>query len=228
MAFKKGNITFGLDSEDLYHYEAFKYGNIGREEMRAEYSRLRQTANKRLERMQGTKYEHSQTYLRNAGKYITIEDITERAEETANRMNLKGEARQKYIDSQIAHKLADVYKFLTAKSGSIRGMQRIENNLIQTLHDRGITFVNKDNIQQFADYMEYMRTLHRGKMYDSERAVDLFGTAIKKGINPLEIAADYEYWKLHEEELAEQPKIRNAKLRSADEYKKRIERSKEV
>lgn len=220
MSFKKGKIEFRLESEDLYHYEAFKQGNVDADEMRAEYSRLRQTANKRLARMKGTKYQNSQTYLRNAGKYTTIEEIAAQATEAAERMNLKPEARQRYIDSHIAHKLADVYKFLTAKTSSIRGMQRAENEMIESLHDKGLTFVNKDNIQQFGQYMEYLRVLHQGRIYDSERAAELFGTATKKGINPLDIALDFGFWKDRDTELAQMPKIRNAKKRTAAEYKR--------
>lgn len=222
MAFKKGNIQFNFDNEDLYHYEAFKGGNVNPDEMRAEYSRLRQTANKRLARMEGTKYEKSQTYIRNAGKYLSIDEITERAAETADRMNLKGEARKRYIDSHVAHKLADVYKFLNAKTSSIRGMQRVENEMIESLNERGLTFINKDNIHQFGEYMEQLRILHQGRIFDSERAADLFGTAYKKGINPDEIAKDFEFWQEHAEELEEQPKIKNAKQRNAAEYKKRL------
>ena len=222
--FINNGVEFRLDNEDLYHYEAFKYGNVSREELRKEYSRLRQTANKRLQRMEGTRFEKSQTYLKNAGRYTTLAQIEKDA--LAHAQNLTPEARQKYVDMHVAKKLADMYKFLTAKTGSIRGMQRAENELIQSLRDRGLTFINKSNIQQFGEYMEYMRALHNGRQYDSERAAELFGTATKKGVDPMEIAADYEFWKQHDEELANTPKIRNAKKRTAEEYKKLLNRKK--
>ena len=216
--FKKNGVIFTFDNEDLYNYEAFKYGNISREELRREYSRLRAVASKRLKRMQGTKWEKSQTYLRNAGKYGTLADIEQEA--LRNAKHLKPDAAQKYVDMVVAKRMAEMYKFLTAKTGSIRGMQRMENELIQALHDKGLTFVNKSNISQFGEYMEYMRVLHQNRMYDSERAADLFGAAVKKGIDPMEIAEDYEYWKEREEELSKLPKIKNKNKRSAKDYKK--------
>lgn len=218
--FSKNGVQFGLESEDMYHYEAFKYGNVDSAQLRKEYSRLRKTANRRLERMEGTRYENSQTYLKNAGRYTTLEQIEQEA--LAHAQNLKPEARQRYVDMHVAKKLADMYKFLTAKTGSIRGMQRVENELIESLHERGLTFVNKKNIQQFGEYMEYMRTLHAGRQYDSERAAELFGTATKKGINPMEIAEDFTFWKEHEEELEDMPKFKNAKKRTAEDYKKAL------
>lgn len=219
---KKNGVEFRLENEDLYHYEAFTGGNVSREDVRKEYSRLRQTANKRLQRMEGTRYEATQTYLRNAGKYGTLEQIEKQAR--ANAKNLKPEAAQKYVDAVIAKKLADVYKFLTAKTGSIRGMQKVENEIIQTLNERGYTFVNKKNIQQFGEYMEYLRAVHNGKQFDSERAGELFGIAAKKGIPPEQIAQDFEYWKNHTEELAKLPKVKNPEQHTAEHYKKLLEK----
>lgn len=215
---KKNGVEFKLDNEDMYHYEAFTGGNVSREDVRKEYSRLRQTALKRLQRMEGTKYENTQSYIRNAGKYGTLDQIEKQA--LANAKNLKPEAAQKYVDAVVAKKLADVYKFLTAKTGSIRGMQKVENDLIDALNDRGYTFINKKNIQQFGEYMEYLRALHNGKQFDSERAGELFGIAAKKGIPPEEVAKDFEYWKTRVDELAKLPKAKNHKQRTAEHYKK--------
>lgn len=222
--FTRNGVEFRLDNEDFYHYEAFKYGNVSREELRKEYSRLRQVANKRLERMEGTRFENSQTYIRNAGKYTTLAQIEKEA--LANAKKLAPEAQQKYVDMHVAKKMADMYKFLTAKTGSIRGMQRVENEIIESLREKGLTFINKGNIQQFGEYMEFMRALHNGRQYDSERAAELFGTAVKKGIDPMEIAADFDFWKQHDEELANTPKIRNAKKRTAEDYKKLLNKEK--
>lgn len=216
--FEKNGVQFGFENEDLYNYEAFKYGNVDGADLRKEYSRLRRVANSRLKRMEGTKYDKSQTYLRNVGKYVTLEEIE--AEALRYARNLKPEAQSRYVDMHVAKKMSDMYRFLTSKTGSIRGMQRAENNMIEALHERGLTFVNKQNIQQFGEYMEYMRTLHKNRQYDSERAAELFGTASKKGINPMEIAEDFDFWKQHDEELAALPKIANKEKRNAAAYKK--------
>ena len=218
---KKNGVEFRLENEDLYHYEAFTGGNVTSDELRKEYSRLRQTANKRLDRMQGTKYEKSQTYLRNAGKYTTLAQIEKEALKHAKK--LSPEAAQKYVDAHVAKKLSDLYKFLTAKTGSIRGMQRVENEIINTLNERGYTFINKKNIQQFGEYMEHLRILHNGRQFDSERAGELFAIAEKKGVSPDQIAEDFEYWKQHAEELDKLPKIKNPKQRTAAHYKKLLQ-----
>lgn len=220
--FTENGVKFNLDNPDLYHYEAFKYGNVSASDLRKEYTRLRAVANKRLARMEGTKYEKTQTYLKNKGKYTTIAQIEKEAIKQAK--NMPKEVQQLYINSHIAKKTADLYKMLTSRTGSISGMQQVERETVETLREHGFTFINRNNLQQFGEYMDFLRVLHRGRNFDSERAVDLFGTATKKGIDPQEIARDYEYWKQHEEELSKTPKIKNAKKRTAEEYKKLIER----
>lgn len=226
MAYKKNGVEFrldspGIDTGDLYRRQAYSGGNVTSDELRKEYSRLRQVANKRLKRMEGTRFEDSQTYKKNAGRYNTIADIEKQA--LANAKQLNPEAAQRLVDIHIARKMEDMYRFLTAKSGSIRGMQAIENQIIESLRERGLTFVNKKNIQQFGEYMEYLRSINKGREFDSERAADLFGTAIKKGINPAQIAEDFEYWKTREKELSQLPKIKNPKKRTADDYKRLLE-----
>lgn len=221
--FTENGVKFNLDNPDLYHYEAFKYGNVSASDLRKEYTRLRAVANKRLARMEGTKYEKTQTYLKNKGKYTTIAQIEKEAMKQAK--NMPKEVQQLYINSHIAKKTADLYKMLTSRTGSITGMQQVERETVETLREHGFTFINRNNLKQFGEYMEFLRVLHRGRNFDSERAVDLFGTATKKGIDPQEIAHDYEYWKQHEEELAKTPKIKNAKKRTAEEYKKLLEKS---
>lgn len=218
--FTENGVKFNLENSDMYHYEAFKYGNVSPEDLRKEYSRLRIVANKRLSRMQGTKYEKTQTFIKNYGKYTTIAEIEEQALKHAEK--LPKEVRQLYVDSMVAKKTADLYKMLTARTGSIRGMQQVETETVERLREHGFTFITKKNLQQFGDYMEFLRIVHRGRNFDSERAAELFGTVVKKGINPQEVAEDYEYWKQHEEELAKMPKIENAKKRTAAEYKKRL------
>ena len=60
---------------EYYYPEALKAGSLTDQQMRQEYSRLRAIANKRLQRFEGTKYENSQTYLRNVGKYVPLSAI---------------------------------------------------------------------------------------------------------------------------------------------------------
>lgn len=220
--FKRNGVEFRLEDPDLYHYEAFTGGNVKPEELRKEYSRLRQVANKRLNRMKGTRYEKTQTYLKNAGKYGTIAEIEKEVLKHAKK--LTPDKAERYVNAHIAKKVSDLYRMLTSKTGSIKGMREVEKRTIDTLNERGFTFINKNNIHQFGEYMEYLRLLHMDKQFDSERAAELFATAEKKGIDPNQLLADFEYWTQHTEDLANLPKIKNPKQRTAAQYKKLLEK----
>lgn len=221
MARENSGVKFGFSDRDFYRREAFRSGVVTAEEVLAEYSRLRQVAIKRLKRMEGTKYEQSQTYLRNVGMYPSIPEIREK--KMGNAKNLDKDSAEKLLALHVSRRLDDLERFLSAKTGSIRGMQRMENELVQTLRDRGLTFVNKNNIQQFGEYMEHFRSMKLAQIYGSERAAELFGTAVKKGINPEQISEDFNFWLQNSEELEKTPKIKNAKQRNAAAYKKLLQ-----
>lgn len=189
--------------DELYFPEAFRNGNITEAEMRKEYQRLRRVAEKRLERFKGTRFENSQTYLRNAGKYLPSSQIKDPRE--------------------LSFKLYDLYKMLTAKSGSISGIRDIEKRTLETAHERGLTFLNKNNLQAFGEFMEESRVRGLSRIYGSERVMELFATAQKKGLDPQSIFKEFQYWMENREALDKTPKIKNPEERTAEEYKKRME-----
>ena len=217
---KRNGVEFTFEDNALYRREAFQSGAVDADQVLKEYSRLRQVALKRLKRMEGTKYEESQTYLRNVGMYPSIPEIAEKKMQGADK--LTPEARKNLLALHVSRRLDDLERFLSAKTGSIRGMQRLENELIQTLKERGLSFVNKTNIHQFGDFMEHFRTTKLNMVYSSERVAELFGTATRKGIDPEELKKDFAFWLEKQEELDKIPKIKNAKKRSAEEYKRKL------
>lgn len=217
---KRDGVKFNFEDRSLYRREAFQSGAVDADQVLKEYSRLRQAALKRLKRMEGTKYEQSQTYLRNVGMYPSIPEIAEKKMIGSDK--LTKEAREKLLALHVSRRLDDLERFLSAKTGSIRGMQRLERELIQTLQDRGLSFVNKSNIQQFGDFMEHYRTERLNKIYSSERVAELFGTAVRKGIDPEQLKKDFTFWLDKQEELDKMPKIKNKNKRSAEDYKRKL------
>ena len=220
MAFKRNGVIFNFENPDMYNYEAFTGGNISEKDLRSEYTSLRSTAKKRLQRMKGTRFETSQTYLKNINAYPTIKEI-----ETQMQERYKGaspETIRKAVNANIAKRNATAFKMLTAKKGSISGMKEIERRTIQTLQERGLDFINADNIQRFGEYMEYLRSINKGKQFDSEGAAELFGISEAKGIHTDEILQDFNFWSEHAEQLENTPKPRNKNNRTGDEYRRRM------
>lgn len=202
---KQSLKQFLADNPPEYYYpEALKSGVLTPEEMRKHYSYLRTIANKRLDRFVGSEFEDAKSYIKNVGKFVPLSEINN--------------------ERELMFKLYEVSKFIRARSSSVTGLKQMRNEAIETAHERGMTWLNKGNIKQFGEYMDYLRAKYGAKQFDSERAQELFGQAIKKQIDPNEIAEDFAFWQQHADELAEMPKIRNSKKRSVQEYKKRLNR----
>lgn len=192
--------------DEYYYPEALKSGILTVEEMRHEYSYLRQIANKRLSNLAKSEFSNTQAYLRNRYKFIPLDDIAD--------------------ESELIKRLYEVKKFTSSRSGSVTGQREIRKQAIETAHERGMMWLNKSNIKEFGDYMEHLRSIHKGKQFDSERAQMLFGVAVKKGINSEEIAKDFDYWKNHISDLEKMPKMENSKHKSAEDYKKALQNKK--
>lgn len=167
---------------------------------REEYERLRIVINARLEEFKGTKYEASQTYLRNAGKFVPAADVVK--------------------DSDISKLLYDAYRFVSAKTSTVKGVRSAERKAIATLKDRGYNVTAK-NFDAFTQYMEEAR-LRGLNAYGSTRVADLFTIAQHKELDPRDVLKDFGYWYTNRKELENMPKIRNKNQRNADEYRRRI------
>lgn len=187
-----------------YYIEALRSGSLTEKEMRSEYSRLRKIANERLAALGRSRFNKTQTYIKNVGKYVTLDKIKN--------------------ERQLIYKLSDLAKFVTSKRGSVTGQYEIRRKTLETLHERGITFVNARNLDDFGDFMEEARTKLYSRNYGSERIKDMFGVAEKKGINPQELFKDFAYWVQNREKLEAMPKIKNKRNLSSDDYKKAIEK----
>lgn len=208
MARYKGGSTTG--SSLRYPVEAYvpsvvmmsKY--MTEKQMISEYSRLRSIARKRLERFVGTEWVDTQQYRVNAGRYKPVKEIKNKTELVAL--------------------LSDVSRFVTARTGSVSGLQAQRRQSIQSLHEHGYTFVNCKNFKQFADFMEDWRTWDRNRLYDSARVAELYHEAKKKQIPQDQLKRDFEFW-LEEnslEALQNMKRISSKKPHSALDYKKAI------
>lgn len=188
--------------DEYYFPEALKEGVLTSKEMRAEYSRLRAIANKRLARFEGTPYVKNQAYLKNVGKYVPLKEIKS--------------------DRELLYKLYELKKFVTAKSSSVSGLKELEKKALETAHDKGLTWLNKSNLRDFGNFMEECRAKGYAKLYGSERCAEVFGTAAKKGVNPAEVQKDFTYWMENREELEKLPKFKNPEKRTTEHYKERL------
>lgn len=180
-------IKFRYDPE-VYIPAAIRYNYLSIQEARAEYSRLRSAAVKRLQRLAGTEGERYSAF-RMYGK------------EGFPSLPKNASA------SEVGRALADVYHFLEMKTSSIGSIRAAQREAIKTLQERGYGFINKGNIREFGEFMEAAR---QQKVASDNRGgspviVELYETVKRLQMPPDQVQAHFAFWLSKRKELEAMP-----------------------
>lgn len=169
-------------------------------EARAEYARLRREANRRLETLRRSDYKNMPSVKNQPTEYAAL---PKNASERQVRMQLYGVAR-----------------FIGQKTSSLRGARAATRQALETLQEHGYSFINKNNIRDFQEFMGEVKKHKAAKGLPSDDAVEMWKQAREKRIDTKTIAAKFDFWMEHREELAEAP--RSQSTISGDAMAKRI------
>ena len=165
--YKKGPKARDID---LFYEAPFGVKDIGPQlirahaitdkQLKAEYSRLRSIANKRLKRMEG-KPEAQETYAEHAGGFPKVAGMSR---------------------SDVVYAINDVARFLTANRGSLSGIHRTNKKIAESLKEKGIN-VPEDQLAKFGTFMNAMKkalNISRGE-YASQQVAELWTELFQKG-----------------------------------------------
>lgn len=180
-------LSYAYPSE-VYIPAAVRYGYITIAEARAEYSRLRSVAEKRLKRLsrtEGARYSAYQMYGRE-GFTPLPRDAT---------------------PADVGRALADVHHFLEMKTSSISQIRESQRQALKTLQERGYSFVNKSNIKEFGEFMESARQagVARANRGGSPIIVELYETVKRLQIPPEIVRQNFAEWLAKKGELDKLP-----------------------
>ena len=180
-----------------YTPEALQSGSLSEKEIRDEYRRLRNIANKRIDRLAGAGYTDTQTYLRNAGVY---------------------KSPSSYTIAELQYKLYQISKFVSAKSSTVSGMRLIEKQMLEKMHEKDLVKIT--NLQEFGDFMDWARAKYKYSDFDSERAAEVYNESKRRKIDIEEIKKDYELYRDNYRQFTELPVYRKAERRTSEWYRK--------
>ena len=152
----------------------FNMKQEGSKEVRKEYTRLRDIAQKRLKRMGNSIWSDTQTYLRNVHHYPKLKDIKS--------------------ESELAARLSDLSRFITAQTSTVSGMEAQMKKSLKTLHEHDYNFVTRENYIFFGKFMEEYRFQKLDEMYDSGDAADTFNALETQRVDPEKVKEDFEFW----------------------------------
>lgn len=150
-------------------------------ELRAEYTRMRDQAQKQLKRLVESRYKVPKRYAEEARRgFLKLSEIRDRRE--------------------LAYAMSNLSEFITQKTTSISGRAKLEREAIKTLNKHGYTEINKTNIQQFGDFMDKMVLRMGGrKHFPSGDVAQFFSDEVSKmAQRPVvndELMAAFNVWK---------------------------------
>lgn len=157
---------------EYYTRSAISSGEWTDAEIRREYSRLRDIAQKRLQTLARSE-PGSYAYKKNVGQYPKLSEA--------------GTAGAKELLPQLA-------RFIGAKTGTVKGIREQRSKALETLREHGYEFVNKRNIQEFGRFMEAYRADKALQVVGSPTAAELFGAAKERHINIDTIKEQFAMW----------------------------------
>lgn len=160
--------------------------------MRAEYTKMRDIAQKRILRMQ-TVFPEAEASQK---KYDTG-----KVDEKGNPIYKSGFPTLKLLDSRDLPKaFSELSKFVTSKRSSISGQREIMNKTIKAWNDQGIP-LNKQNYDRTMKILERMRQLKI--VYDSETAAEVAQLTLALSDQQFDQVLDnLEAYLLHVDELS--------------------------
>lgn len=148
---------------------------MSEKDVRKEYSRLRNVVVKRLKRIQEVEPDAKVLKRWNPEYFKELKSIK----------NIR----------ELSHLLSDVAYLVNAESASLSGRREIRKQQIKSLEEMGIN-IKESELKDFGEFMELVRDFAKDRIYDSERASELFSDYSKK-FDKKELLLAYKKWAKH-------------------------------
>ena len=150
--------------------------NYDEKTLRSEYSRLRNIARDRLQRLQNSPEFSGAQFVKNWGSgFPTLKDIGN------NKMTLSAN-------------LSRVSNFLNAQSSTLTGIKETYAKMLENYKEVGYDFIDKSNVVHFSNFLDYLRSQHILRYADSDSAYEFFSEYKGNKSNAQEMFDAFEKW----------------------------------
>ena len=177
-----------------------------RKELLAEYNRMRTEAGARLKEMKNSEFNTSSQYLINKGRF-----------RGGSKMN----------KTELAHAMRDAARFLSASTGTVRGMREYQRKSVDTWRNvYGYSFINKNNVGEWGYFLEWVKATNPDP-YDLDEVAKQFRqmenyrkkTPEAQAKSKAEVQQrfeDFQQWRKDKAEFAERTRRKEGRVSSAD------------
>lgn len=171
MAERKAELRYSFRQYTVY---ANRIGaGIPQNEIKKEYTRLRDILNKRIQRINKSDFAGQGI----AGQFPQgLPKLAEIAPE------------------DLPYLLQQAATALNSRGGSLKGLQMRQSETIKSLRERGYTNIDDSNIRQFASFMDEARDRGLEKIYGSDTIATMYDSIVALDISPESIMTDFKWW----------------------------------
>lgn len=182
------SFKFGFDEKYYTVQGAETMARLGTKDdlssMRAEYTRMRDVAQKRIKRL-GKQFPESKAYQTHEKGFAKLKDLDPR---------------------DFPKAFAELAKFVKAKGSTVTGQKQIKEKTIKTWQEQGLN-LNRKNYDKVIKILEEMR--RRKIVYGSDKAVELADSMLDFDDQKTNEWLDHlDYLLRHTDELQEIPELR--------------------
>lgn len=175
--------------------------------IRAEYTRLRDIAQKRIKRLGQSEWASTELYRKYRGGFPKLSEIS-------NNTNL-------------SYKLSELARFVSAKTTTVSGLRQQRARSLKQLHKHGYTFVNEKNFRRFGEFMElYRETTAARKQRPSDMIVELYFQTERLGLDPAAVEKDFNFYLENLDDMKQIQPIKGKTAGSAKAIRQKIRRRK--
>lgn len=168
-------------------------------EIRAEYKRMRENLRRNIRRIERSGEFAGTQITKELGRFKPVSALSDLSTD------------------ELAMKLADLESIMSAGTSTLTGLRRQRTEAIETLRDRGYTGINQSNYGDFYRFLEATRSITlsimryrydqtgRASGADRNKRIELFDTAVRKGISVNSLIKNFRFYVQHMDELDELP-----------------------
>lgn len=170
-------------------------------ELAREYSRVRREVTERVRSFTRSKDEEVRRHAAAMASQYGIGSMAKYGAEASNYPTLKQIKDMTGVDPKkgggralMEDLLIEGYRFVSAKTSSVSGFNTMRDKQVSALQAAGYTFVNRKNLRQFGDFMDYSRSRADSKSYGSGAIAAAFNQAAKQKISPEELERHFKFY----------------------------------
>lgn len=182
-------------------YTPYGIANLTDKQLRDEYTRMRDAAQKRVKRLVTSEFAGTQAAQQYGRGFAKLGTLTVGNSKTAGpeERAIAQQATRKNIEAEFMR----MSVFLRSPEVTVTGLRERRAHNIKMLREHGFA-VNRRNYDKFVKFMERMREKYGSRIFDSDQAADMFSAAERAHLTPEQLENMVERYHEGGEEGAQQ------------------------